>query len=132
MSEAYVYSEEKKKIVLDIRNSLVESCEDCKGTGYIPASTEGCVYRCDCMVIFRYLKELVKAGIPKDYWSLSLKRLSVDESYKLIIKKYIKLLDNAVTKGMGLTFVGTNGVGKTSFMQVIGKEAIVRGYSVRY
>jgi len=85
------------------------------------------------MVVFLYLMELVKAKVPMSYWCLSLDSLKgIDDAYKQIVLFYLGRLEKAIRKSMGLIFFGTNGIGKTSLMCEIGKEAIVRGYVVQY
>lgn len=117
----------------EILRETVEVCEECKGTGYISARTEGSSKLCGCKIVFQYLLELVKAGIPKDYWTLSLRKLTkIDKQYTTLVKYFIRNIDKAVSKALGLFFIGSNGLGKTSLMCEVGKHAIVCGYKVRY
>lgn len=129
----YKFTTEKKSAVLELRKAVVEPCKFCKGSGYIPLeSLPGSVRRCQCMIVFRYLMELIVSNIPSDYWHLSIDDLEIDKVYKDTVHTYVDNLSTAIQRGMGLAFMGPNGVGKTSLMCEVGKEAIVQGYQVRY
>lgn len=131
-TRSFKFSPELMDRISEVRSAIVDSCEECDGSGYVPAEKSGSVHRCDCMVIFRYVKELMKAGIVSDYWSLTLADLDIDISTKKMVQLYVKNLENAKSRGLGMLLLGANGIGKTSLMAEIGKEAIVNGYSVRY
>lgn len=129
----YRFSEEKKSRVLELRKQVVEDCEECGGEGYIPVTgVPGSLRRCECMIVLRYLMDLVVANIPADYWRLSLAMLEIPQVYKDSVTFYLERFAVAMQKGLGLVFLGPNGVGKTSLMCEIGKAALVRGYDVRY
>jgi len=130
MSKAYLYSDEKLQYVSEVKEALVDGCDECGGTGYVSAG-RGQAYRCDCMIAFRYIKELIKANVPKSYWTLELAQIKVSKAAKEAVLDYIKHLDNAISRGLGFTFAGPNGVGKTSLMMVLAKEAIIRNIPVR-
>lgn len=118
--------------VLDLKSKIVEGCEICHGDGYVPAEA-GKIHRCDCMIVFRYVKALVKADLPKvPYWTLSLEELRVENYIHEFTKVYLENFQRAMDNGLGAVLLGPNGIGKTSVMVEIGKEALVRGYSVRY
>lgn len=123
---------EIKARIFTVREEVVNTHKPCGGTGYIPAEEAGSVYRCICMIVFRYLKELIKANIPQDYWMLSLKSLNMDRLNKKITVVYIKNLERAKQNGLGLVLYGQNGTGKTSTMAEISKRAIISGHKVRY
>jgi DNA replication protein DnaC len=84
------------------------------------------------MVAYTYIAELVKAYIPKDYWWLNIDDLEVDKADIAFCKNYMNKLDKAKEHALGVLFHGPNGIGKTSMQCMIGKEAIVYGYTVRY
>jgi len=98
----------------------------------VAAENERQVYRCDCMVLFRYIKELIKANIPEGYWKLTLADLKVDVLAKRLATAFVQNIDTAKRKGLGIVFWGQNGTGKTSLMCEIGKAAIIHHYDVRY
>jgi DNA replication protein DnaC len=103
----------------------------CGGSGYIPASP-GAVHRCGCMILFRYVKELVKANIPQDYWALDLNKLKINPLSKKVCQSYLKNLSRAKQNGLGLVLFGSNVTGKTSTMAEIAKAAIISNQKVRY
>jgi len=117
-----------------VKEELVLKHSRCGGTGYISSSdSSNVVYRCGCMIVFRYLKELIKSGIPQDYWNLKLDDLEIeDKLIKTIFKKYIDNLDRAKSRGIGFLLYGSNGTGKSSLMIEVGKAAIIKGHAVRY
>lgn len=118
--------------LLDIKRNTVESCEICGGDGYLPPEDMGLLNPCKCMIVFLYLIELVKSKIPMDYWRLTLDDLQVKRQYKQFVNYYIERMDKAVRRSLGVILFGANGIGKTSLMCEIGKEAVVRGYRVQY
>ena len=121
----------QKDKILEIKKALVQKCEECSGSGYIPAG-DGVVMRCDCMIAFRYIVRLCQAGIPIDYWFLEIETLQVEDVFKAVVSRYCDNISVAVQKGMGLLFLGPNGIGKTTLMCEVGKQAIVSGISVNY
>jgi len=123
---------EIKQRIYQIRAELVNTHKRCGGTGYLPAEVSGQIYRCGCMIVFRYLKELIKANIAQDYWSISFDNLKLDPLIRKIIGVYMKNIKRARQNGLGLVLFGQNGTGKTSVMSEIAKLAIVLGYDVRY
>lgn len=124
---------EIREAIYAARADIVERHGECGGTGYVPAAQEGQVYRCVCMILFRYVKELIKARLPKSpYWTLTFDDLKINDTAKMFAETYMENLDRAIANGLGFVLHGPNGTGKTSTMVEIGKEAIVRGYNVRY
>lgn len=84
------------------------------------------------LILFKWIKELTYANIPNEYWRLSFDGLKVDMVVKKVVREFIIHLDNAVSEGLGISFLGECGIGKTSMMCEIGKAALRRGYSVVY
>jgi len=124
------------KVKLDrlyqIRNELLDNCEKCGGEGYLKSEIPGIPNPCECMRVFDYVMELVDAGISQDYWHLYLDDLKMEPEYINFVKLIFKNLERFRENGLGVLFHGVNGIGKTSLMAEIGKEAIVRGYKVKY
>lgn len=112
-------NERQSKRLEMIKEELVNTCTECGGTGY---KSEG---MCDCMIILRYLMQLVKSNIPENYWELSLDNLKVNKGYKNLVLKMTTNIEKAVVRSLGLIFLGPNGVGKSSLLCEIGKRAIV-------
>jgi DNA replication protein DnaC len=114
----------------DLKEKIVSSCSVCSGNGYVFEKSED--VPCVCMQVFIYIKQLILAGIAKDYWCLELQSLRIADSYKTLLQKYLDNYANAEEKSLGFLFMGTNGVGKTACLAELGKEAIIRGQSVKY
>jgi DNA replication protein DnaC len=118
-----------KKLSL-LRSSLLKVCKICEGRGYI--LKEQFDEPCECIIIFKYIKELIVAGIAQKYWTLELEKLQIKKTYIELLQEYIKHLDIAAKKSLGFLFIGANGVGKTASLAELAKAAIVRGYRVQY
>jgi len=119
----------KKEVeyLIKVKTKITSICKNKKCTGF------DAINKCECFKKFVYIKELVHSKIPRDYWMLSLKRMQINNIYKQYIKKYVNNLDNAIESGLGLMYCGPKrGIGKTTSMSIIGKEAIKRGYEVFY
>jgi len=119
--------------MLAVRRQTVDSCAKCNGDGYLPMSEPGVLNPCDCMLVLHYLNTLIEARIPQDYWWLTLNGLTaIDKKYRELCTKYVKHLKNAAAQARGVFFYGANGIGKTSLQCVIGKAAIIAGFTVQY
>ena len=122
---------EVKTRIIQAYDDIVSSHKKCHGTGIISISD----YKsrlCGCKIVFRYVKELIKANIPQDYWSLEFDNLHLDRLNYKIVKTYIENLDRAKQNGLGLVLFGQNGTGKTSIMAEIAKQAIINKYKAQY
>lgn len=109
-----------------IRALVQEPCPDCGGIG----AYDGAV--CECQQVMDWIGVLLKSGIPKSYWGLTLEELQVPDGVKGFLRKYIDKLDNAIEKQQGLFFMGPNGTGKTAMMAEVGKAALLAGKRVIY
>lgn len=124
------YTDLEMKELLAIKKQIVSSCKKCDGYGYIEKAE---VEACTCMQLFKYVKDLFYSKIPKDYWLITQSNIKIKNKYKLFLEDYIKHLNNAIQKGLGVVFSGPQrGIGKTSSACIIGKEAIQNGYDVFY
>ena len=127
-----VYTDKEKKFLYEIRERVMGSCKKECDNGWVE-SKSGEPEPCLCRKTFVYLKELVYARIPSDYWFNTFDSLEINPPpAKIELKKYFKFFDNAADKGLGLCLMGTNGVGKTSVMAEIGKLAVINKHSVIY
>jgi DNA replication protein DnaC len=121
------YTKEEFKELVEFKEKIVRAHSDCDGYGWL---NEGAP--CVCMKVFRYIKRLHIAGVPKKYWVFRLGELKADEDYKNAVKRYLKNYANALEKGLGLLFLGPTGVGKTALMCEIAKYSIVKNHSTVY
>lgn len=115
-----------------IKKKTAGCCGVCHGRGYLPEVNRGVPNPCRCMRVLDYLGNLIEVGIPEHYWALGLKEMTIAPQYKKLVQWYNSRMERAAAKGLGLVFLGSNGIGKTSLMCEIGKEAVVNGYKVRY
>jgi len=115
-----------------IKEATVYSCDRGCTKGYIEKTEDGFTQSCDCLSTYLLLKQYVLAGIPKTYWPLTLETLEVEEFYKDTVRQYASNLDQALANALGIVFMGSNGIGKTSMMIEIGKAAITEHFGVRY
>ena len=121
------YTKKEMDHLLKIRDDIQKQCK-----------VKNCdkfnsMFNCECFKIYKWVKDLYYSKIPKDYWMLDLDNLKIKNLYKQFVKKYINNLDNAIENGMGMMFSGEKrGIGKTSCISIIGKEAIKKGYDVYY
>jgi DNA replication protein DnaC len=116
-----------------IKERTLKICKKCGGSGWQKDdNTEDGIKECECRQVFRYLKELVYARIPREYWGLDIGTIEVDKIVKLEVTRYLKNFSNAVEAGLGFCFLGLNGVGKTTLLAEIGKVAVLKGLSTLY
>lgn len=113
-----------------IKSEIVAPCELCGGQGYVMDDEE--IEACRCMKVFEYVMSLVISHIPQDYWNLKLNGLDVDDRYKALVEFYVENMEAAERNGLGILFLGANGIGKTTLMCEIGKAAVARGATVQY
>lgn len=76
--------------------------------------------------------KMIRAGIPREFWHISLDNFDGDSRAMRTVEKYCNNLKKAREMGIGFLFMGQNGVGKTSLGIIILKEALARGYSAFY
>lgn len=124
--------DEIKNRLYRIRTEIVDTCKICNGTGYLEEIHLGVANPCKCMMVFNYIMDLVETGIANAYWHLDLETLAMAPEYIDLVKLILKSIHRFRRHGLGVLFLGTNGVGKTSLMAEIGKEAIIQGYKVKY
>lgn len=113
-----------KKIIYHLqklKTEIVKNCPQCKAVGCGRCSAE-----------FDFQEQIANAGIPIKYWNLDLKDLSPSTVGLKEINKYLSHLTAAYDEGKGVFAYGKNGNGKTLCACAIGKEALRRGYSVRF
>lgn len=120
------FSNSEYDFLLSLKERTMGICKKCTN-GWIEDEP------CECRNVFIYLKELVYARIPQEYWTLEWDNISVSpRSVKILVKKYIDNFKTAKMKGKGICFLGTNGIGKTTLMIEIAKRAILNGESIIY
>ena len=127
MTEGERFDENQFFFLQGIKDQTMGRCEKCVD-GWIKNDKP-----CSCRMIFVYLKELVYARIPREYWSQSIKDLDVQpESASILVDRYIDNFETAARKGKGMCFLGSNGIGKTSLLIEIGKRSVQLGFDTIY
>jgi len=121
-----------KSAMFALKAEIVDPHKPCEGTGWLIPEKPGVNNSCECMVVFHYLNSLIEVKISREYWWLGLDNMEIAEEYKTLCRWYNERMGNAVQHGLGVLFIGPNGVGKTSMQCAIGKEAVVQGYNVQY
>ena len=121
-----IYTDQEKKQIYNLKKEIIDKCSLCKGIGYIKEK------KCDCHILFDFVKLLYISKMKRKYWFMNLDQLKLETHIKIYINKYLSNLDNALNNCQGFIFLGTNGVGKTSLMKIIGKQAIINQYKVFY
>ena len=76
--------------------------------------------------------KMIKANISQEFWSIHLQNFSGDAKAKALVEQYCENIDEALGKGIGFCFTGKHGVGKTSLLMIILKQALQHGYSAFY
>jgi len=113
----------------NLKAELVDECTLCGGVGIDSSLRE-----CKCRVVQHYLNSLIEAKIPVKFWDLTFEDLSKvrpEEALRLV-EHYMTSLKAAISRSLGLLFIGANSRGKTALQCIVGKEAIAQGYCVQY
>jgi DNA replication protein DnaC len=121
-----MYTKETYQHLQTLALDIIGNHDECDRTGWKEDQP------CECLQVFRYIKKLYLAGVPKQYWDLKLEDLQVKKERKEQVKRYLENGDNAIVKGLGFLFSGESGVGKTALVVEILKHFIVEGYEVLY
>lgn len=125
------YSSQEIDKVNDLKDRLLHTCTVCHGRGHLISGND--VIPCQCVKIYRYLYKLILARVSTSYWTLYYKTLKVSDSYKKLLHTYFQNFESAIAQGLGIAFLGPNGVGKTSMACEVAKYAIAsRNHKVLY
>lgn len=125
------------------------ACSKCSQTGTIVLKDDlGEEYSDHCTCVKEkelkndFESKLVKANIPKDFWGLTTDNYNnpannkydkvMNEINLQIIKRYIDNIETHFSQGTGLYLFGDNNTGKTMLMSIVLKEAIKKGFNVRF
>lgn len=77
--------------------------------------------------------DLERANIPRDYWKVRFNRIPETAPYHKEVGLYLRDIDREVDEGHGVyLFHPTNGTGKTGIACLLGKRALLRGFTVYY
>jgi DNA replication protein DnaC len=81
---------------------------------------------------FEVKAKFLLAGIPPSYWGIGFDDFKGDKDAKRLVKLYCEHLAEAIEQGQGIIFSGAHGTGKTTLACLIGKTALMDGFTVRY
>ena len=84
------------------------------------------------MLKFFWIKELVYASISRQYWTLKLEKLKIQNSIRKQALRYVENIEHAKEHGLGFVFLGANGRGKTSTACGIAIELLLMNFSCMY
>lgn len=109
------------------------NCKKCSGSGFVPVIKPEGLYFDDCECA-KYINEKLtwhQAEIPEQYWDFGIEDiseefLSKNEKGMKIVNSYIANLDKMIDIGAGLWFCSPPGLGKSTIITSILKEAIKR------
>ncbi len=125
------FSKNEVNQLLVLRGKTVGECKESCSDGWIANGKDHT--ECDCRKVFIYLKELVYARIPNEYWNLQLDELIISPNIVLAeARKYFRYFKSACENGLSFCFLGVNGIGKTSLLAEVGKKAVQEGLSTIY
>lgn len=105
----------------ELKEKLTKECETCLGASCL-----------NCSKAYDLYEQMAHAGIPPKYWEFTIDTLDADSPGVSEVKKYIDKLPTARKDGIGIFAHGKNGNGKTLCACAVGKEALRRGYTVRF
>jgi len=123
------FSEYEVLVLQRIKNKTIRVCEECVD-GWLQKGDS--IIECECRKVFMFLKELVYARIPQEYWHLKFRKLELDKLVRMEFNRYFGDFEIAFEKGLGFCMMGTNGTGKTSLLAEIGKFSVREGINTIY
>jgi len=129
-------------------NPELVKCSKCNNGTIIKRDEAGEEYsaHCECRqhnrAVTDFKSKLLEASIPKDFWYLDTKGYINSSGYSYdrieneinlqIIKKYCNNMESHLENGRSLYLFGDNNSGKTMLMTILLKEAIKKGYRVKF
>lgn len=108
-----------------LRGGYEDYCPTCRKKGYYVWQGKG--IECDCQLQLQLHKHYLNAGIYPNYQRLTWDDYQGDSKPKEIVESYLEHHDELVAAGIGLTFTGTYGIGKTLLMTLLVKELVKAG-----
>lgn len=114
---------------------IKQACPVCSGSGFVMKHVNDRTELDDCKCVKRIKEEysLLRFNIPPKYRRWNMDKLNEDFVRKNkrginIIKKYVQTLDDQIQKGSGLWLSSPPGLGKSSMICYILKQALKKGY----
>lgn len=121
------YSTHEILMCQQLFNQIVVQHRDCDGTGLQVVKDK--ISDCTCKSTYDYLLELIYARLPRGFWNVSLKQIK-----NLLHKDHIDFAAKLTTdfKLFSGVVMGNPLTGKTSFLTIVGKLAILNKRNVMY
>lgn len=109
-----------------------KSCPTCNGRGKYTLHFE--TFDCDCDLQRLLQKHYFAANIGREYHDICLKDFSGEDTNRVVpvCEEYLEKFDDNFHYGVGITFSGPVGTGKTFAMTSVLKELIKRGRRVHF
>lgn len=106
---------------------VFEGCPTCDGEGsYV---LEGEAFKCDCEIQRLLQRSYFAANIPREYHDICLEHFFGEDRANVIpmVQEYQERFDDNYHYGLGLTFAGPYGTGKSFLMASILKDIVKQG-----
>jgi DNA replication protein DnaC len=109
-------------------------CPKCEGTGFVLDGNDEAL-ACDCLEVRvrRARSSGVSSVIPRKYRGVSFDRSPVTELEPTVVRevrRFVAEVDQRLSEGNGLWFMGDVGTGKTTLAMLVSKAALDSGHSV--
>jgi DNA replication protein DnaC len=106
-------------MLLNTRREITEGCKDCSEDSLCQIHDPQ----------FVWVHRMALANIPRRYWPLEIEDTLVEEQPALaFVRESIAKIDDVVKRGLGVSFFGNVGAGKTTLTTYILKAALRAGY----
>lgn len=122
----------KKKIDNDVYDRISDmyppgGCPTCNGR--LKYALDFVTYDCDCDFQIRLQRHYFRANIGREYHDICLKDFEGEDASKVVpvVRDYLDAFGNNFHFGLGLTFTGPYGTGKTFAMTCVLKELVKQG-----
>ena len=108
------------------------NCPTCGGRGKYALDFN--TYDCDCAMQIMLQKHYFRANIGREYHDICLKDFDGPDTDKIVpvVQDYLSKFEDNFHYGLGLTFTGPFGTGKTFAMTCVLKELVKQGRSVYF
>lgn len=111
---------------------VFSKCPTCNDEGAY--TLEGKKHTCDCEIQKLLLRSYLAANIPREYHDICLEHFFGEDKASVLpqVIDYIENFDNHYHYGLGLTFAGPYGTGKSFLVASILKEIVKQGRSAYF
>lgn len=110
----------------------IGGCPTCGGRGQYMLDFKP--YDCDCELQMLLQKHYFRANIGREYHDICLHHFEGDDASTVVpaVRQYIEKFESNFHFGLGLTFTGPYGTGKTFAMTCVLKELVKQGQNVYF